>query len=112
MLRNVEHPGRPVPPLTPERRQRDAKADERDRLANQRDTEADRRDRLANQRDRELLQESATARLHAQLETMPVIEQAKGMIMEQNGCTAEEAFDLLRRASQRGLADSASLRVR
>lgn len=31
---------------------------------------------------------------------MPVIEQAKGMIVEQNGCTAEEAFDLLRKASQ------------
>jgi dihydrodipicolinate synthase/N-acetylneuraminate lyase len=30
-----------------------------------------------------------------------VIEQAKGIIMAQNGCWPEEAFDLLRRASQR-----------
>jgi len=30
-----------------------------------------------------------------------VIEQAKGIIMAQNGCRPEEAFDLLRRASQR-----------
>ena len=32
---------------------------------------------------------------------MPVIEQAKGVIMAQRGCGPEEAFDLLRRASQR-----------
>ena len=32
---------------------------------------------------------------------MPVIEQGKGVIMAQQGCTPEEAFDLLRRASQR-----------
>jgi hypothetical protein len=32
---------------------------------------------------------------------MAVIEQAKGIIMAQNGCGPEEAFDLLRRASQR-----------
>jgi hypothetical protein len=32
---------------------------------------------------------------------MPVIEQAKGVLMAQNRCGPEEAFDLLRRASQR-----------
>src|SRR5499433_4447408 len=37
----------------------------------------------------------------AQLDTMPVIEQAKGMLMAQQGCGPDEAFDLLRRASQR-----------
>jgi hypothetical protein len=33
---------------------------------------------------------------------MPVIEQAKGIVMAREGCGPEEAFDLLRRASQRG----------
>jgi hypothetical protein len=125
---NVQQRAEPGPPLTPDERdqaakqreqvadQRDAKADlrdadadERDRLADQRDAkadlrdaDADERDRLADQRDREVLRESTAARLQARLETMPVIEQAKGIIMEQNGCTAEEAFDLLRKASQRG----------
>jgi hypothetical protein len=33
--------------------------------------------------------------------TMPVIEQAKGIIIAQQGCEPEEAFDLLRRVSQR-----------
>ncbi|HEX4396203.1 MAG TPA: ANTAR domain-containing protein [Trebonia sp.] len=80
--------------------ERDAKADLRDADADERDAAADERDAKANRRDRELLRDSATGRLQAQLETMPVIEQAKGMIMEQEGCTAEEAFDLLRKASQ------------
>ena len=31
---------------------------------------------------------------------MPVIEQAKGILMAQQGCCPDEAFDLLRRASQ------------
>jgi two-component system, response regulator / RNA-binding antiterminator len=43
---------------------------------------------------------SATFRT-AQLGTTPVIEQAKGILMAQHGCGPEEAFDLLRRASQR-----------
>ena len=72
---------------------RDVTADKRDRLADARQTKAD-------LRDREMLTESAVARLQARLETMPVIEQAKGMIMDQEGCTAEQAFDLLRKASQ------------
>jgi hypothetical protein len=46
------------------------------------------------------LQDSAFARLQARLETMPVIEQAKGILMAQHRCPPEEAFDLLRRASQ------------
>ena len=49
---------------------------------------------------REILHNSAFARLQARLETMPVIEQAKGILMAQHRCGAEEAFDLLRRASQ------------
>ena len=50
---------------------------------------------------RERLYHSAYARLEARLETMPVIEQAKGIVMAQTGCTAEQAFDMLRQASQR-----------
>jgi len=49
----------------------------------------------------QLLQRSPYARLLARLETMPVIEQAKGIIMAQSRCGEAEAFDILRRASQR-----------
>lgn len=35
------------------------------------------------------------------LETRGVIERAKGLLMAREGCTDAEAFDLLRRASQR-----------
>lgn len=49
---------------------------------------------------RDTLHHSAYARLEARLATMPVIEQAKGIIMERTGCAAEEAFDMLRRVSQ------------
>ena len=49
----------------------------------------------------EVLRESAFARMHARLESLPVIEQAKGILMAQQRCGPEEAFDLLRRASQR-----------
>ena len=55
---------------------------------------------------REILHSSAFARLQARLETMPVIEQAKGVLMAQHHCGPEEAFDLLRRASQ-----SANVRI-
>jgi hypothetical protein len=51
--------------------------------------------------DAEFLRESAFARLVARANTMPIIEQAKGILMAQQGCGPEEAFDLLRRASQR-----------
>jgi hypothetical protein len=50
---------------------------------------------------RQVLHDSAFARLQARLDTMPVIEQAKGILMAQHRCGPEEAFDLLRRASQR-----------
>jgi hypothetical protein len=50
---------------------------------------------------REVLHSSAFARLQARLDTMPVIEQAKGVLMAQNRCGPDEAFDLLRLASQR-----------
>ncbi len=49
----------------------------------------------------ELLERSKYARMVARLQTMPVIEQAKGIIMAQSCCGAAEAFDKLRRASQR-----------
>src|SRR5262250_2969285 len=62
-------------------------------------------DRLKAAR-REALHASAFARLQARLETMPVIEQAKGILMAQQRCGPDEAFDLLRRASQ-----SANVRV-
>jgi ANTAR domain len=50
---------------------------------------------------RELLERSPYARLAAQAASMPVIEQAKGIVMAQAGCDEEQAFGLLRRASQR-----------
>ena len=50
---------------------------------------------------REVLRESAFARMHARLDSLPVIEQAKGILMAQQRCGPEEAFELLRRASQR-----------
>jgi len=50
---------------------------------------------------REVLHESAIGRLQAQLESLPVIEQAKGIIMAQQRCGPREAFDMLRRDCQR-----------
>ena len=50
---------------------------------------------------REMLHRSAFARLQARQETLAVIEQAKGIIMAQERCGSDEAFDLLRRVSQR-----------
>jgi hypothetical protein len=50
---------------------------------------------------REILHDSAYARLQARLDSLPVIEQAKGILMARTGCGAEEAFDLLRKTSQR-----------
>lgn len=60
--------------------------------------------RAALQADRaapERLRHSAYARLQAQLDSMPVIEQAKGIMMARFGWGEDEAFDALRRASQR-----------
>jgi AmiR/NasT family two-component response regulator len=47
------------------------------------------------------MRQSEHARRLARLETMPVIEQAKGIIMARSHCGDAEAFELLRRASQR-----------
>jgi len=44
---------------------------------------------------------SAFAGLQARMSTMRVIEQAKGIVMAQQGCGPDEAFDLLRLMSQR-----------
>jgi ANTAR domain len=63
-------------------------------------TEA-RRERRSSPAGRDLMQGSEYARLLAWLESMPVIEQAKGIIMAQSHCGDVQAFDLLRRASQR-----------
>jgi len=48
----------------------------------------------------EVMRHSAFARVQAQLESLPVIEQAKGILMAQQRCGPDEAFDLIRRASQ------------
>ena len=60
-----------------------------------------RRQRRSSPAGRDLMQQSEYARLLARLESMPVIEQAKGIIMAQSHCGHAQAFDLLRRASQR-----------
>jgi hypothetical protein len=57
--------------------------------------------RRASRRDPDLLRHSAYARMQAKLASLPVIEQAKGIIMAQCGWTEDQAFDALRRASQR-----------
>ena len=50
---------------------------------------------------RETLRASPPAGRQAGLGCIPVVEQAKGIVMAQQGCRPEEAFDLLQRASQR-----------
>jgi AmiR/NasT family two-component response regulator len=60
-----------------------------------------RRQRRSSPAGRDLMRQSEHARLLARLESMPVIEQAKGIIMAQSHCGNAQAFDLLRRASQR-----------
>jgi ANTAR domain len=60
------------------------------------------RDRVRSGRSQqEILHDSAFARLLARMGTMSAIEQAKGIIIAQQGCRPDEAFDLLRRMSQR-----------
>ena len=39
--------------------------------------------------------------LRAALETQPVIDQAKGLLIAEHGCSADEAFGMLAAASQR-----------
>jgi hypothetical protein len=58
-------------------------------------------DRRAARSDRDRLRYSAYARLQARLASMPVIEQAKGIIMARQGWSEDQAFEALRRASQR-----------
>ena len=48
----------------------------------------------------ERLGDSGSEWLQARLGTLPVIEQAKGIVMAQQGCGPDEAFEVLRRASQ------------
>jgi hypothetical protein len=50
---------------------------------------------------REILRNSPFAGRRAGPGCIPAIEQAKGIVMAEQGCGPEEAFDLLRRASQR-----------
>jgi AmiR/NasT family two-component response regulator len=54
----------------------------------------------ANRTQRQVLHDSVFARLTARLESQPVIEQAKGILIAKVGCTPDEAFGLLRAASQ------------
>jgi hypothetical protein len=56
---------------------------------------------LTARRQPDRLRYSAYARLQARVASMPVIEQAKGIIMAECGWPEEQAFDALRRASQR-----------
>jgi hypothetical protein len=56
---------------------------------------------LAAGSDKDLLRYSAYARSQAKLASLPVIEQAKGVIMAQCGWPEDQAFDALRKASQR-----------
>jgi GAF domain-containing protein len=53
-----------------------------------------------NARDYWALSET-TQQLQSALESRAVIEQAKGVLMAREGCSPDEAFDVLRRASQR-----------
>ena len=56
---------------------------------------------LAGHSDPDRLRYWAHARLQARMASMPVIEEAKGILMVQYGWPEEQAFDALRRASQR-----------
>jgi hypothetical protein len=85
---------------TEELQQRTTQLLTRAQAAQRRSMEA-RRERRSSPAGQDLLQQSEQARLLARLESMPVIEQAKGIIMAQSHCGEAQAFDLLRRASQR-----------
>lgn len=60
-----------------------------------------RRQRRSSPGVRDLIQRSEHARLLARLDTMPVTEQAKGIIKAQLRCRHAQALDLRRRASHR-----------
>lgn len=63
-------------------------------------TEQIRARRQAASTDPDWLRNSAYARLQARLASMPVIEQAKGILMAQYGWPEDQAFAALRHASQ------------
>jgi hypothetical protein len=65
------------------------------------ETERIRARRVAADTDPDRLRHSPYARLQARLASLPVIEQAKGIIMAQYGWSEDQAFETLRRASQR-----------
>lgn len=69
------------------------------------DSGAGPREILASLRGRhaesEVLTEVAYEHLLARLQSMSVIEQAKGILMAESRCTPDEAFAMLRAASQR-----------
>jgi AmiR/NasT family two-component response regulator len=67
----------------------------RTRLRHTRQTVIEGRERRA------VMHQSAYARLEARLETMPIIEQAKGVLMARTGCGPDQAFELLKTAAQR-----------
>ena len=60
-----------------------------------------RQDEAVNASARESRTVSRSARLEALLASLPVIEQAKGVLMARQGCDADQALDLLCRAAQR-----------
>jgi len=64
--------------------------------------QATRQEIRTSRSQRDVLHDSAYARLEARLASLPVIEQAKGIIMAQTGCPADEAFEVLRKASHQG----------
>lgn len=57
--------------------------------------------RQASLTGQDRLRYSAYARLQARMASMPVIEQAKGILMAQNGWPEDQAFEALRQVSQR-----------
>jgi len=57
--------------------------------------------RQAYRTDQDWLRYSEYARLRARLASLPVIEQAKGILMARYGWAADLAFEVLRRVSQR-----------
>ena len=82
-----------------------AQADTRanaERLSESRQRLTEVRTRWQTQRTlRQASHDSAYARLLARFQSQPVIEQAKGVLMAESHCSADEAFEILRKASQR-----------
>jgi AmiR/NasT family two-component response regulator len=56
--------------------------------------------RQASLTGQDRLRFSAYARLQARMASMPVIEQANGILMAQNGWPEDQAFEALRQVSQ------------